>query len=106
MRERRYELAIIRVLGAGRLKVFLLIIFEGLILAIIGFVVGTLLSHLGMELVAKYLKQDFRYSFTGWKFLDEEWLIFGVSLLLGLVAALLPAIQAANTDINKTLSQK
>lgn len=106
MRERRYELAIIRVLGAGRLKVFLLIIIEGLILAIIGFVVGTLLSHLGMDLVAKYLKQDFRYSFTGWKFLDEEWLIFGVSLLLGLVAALLPAIQAANTDINKTLSQK
>ena len=106
MRERKYELAIIRVLGAGRWKVFLLIIFEGLILAFIGFVIGTLLSHTGMHFMATYLKQDFRYSFTGWKFLDEEWFILGVSIILGLVAALIPAIQAANTDINKTLSQK
>ncbi|MBK8887389.1 MAG: FtsX-like permease family protein [Saprospiraceae bacterium] len=106
MRERKYELAIIRVLGAGRIKVFMLIILEGLILAIIGFLIGTALSHIGMELVAKYLKADFRYSFTGWKFLDEEWWVLGVSLILGIIASIIPAIQAANTDINKTLSQK
>lgn len=106
MRERKYELAIMRVLGAGRAKVFTLILLEGLILAIIGFVIGTVLSHVGMELVARYLKADFRYSFTGWKFLTEEWLVLGVSLVLGIVAALIPAIQAARTDINKTLSQK
>lgn len=106
MRERKYELAIMRVLGAGRIKVFTLIILEGLILAVIGFLIGTALSHIGMELIAKYLKADFRYSFTGWKFLTEEWAVFGISLLLGLIAALLPAIQAAKTDINKTLSEK
>ena len=106
MRERKYELAIIRVLGAGRIKVFMLIILEGLILAIIGFLIGTALSHIGMELVAKYLKADFRYSFTGWKFLDEEWWVLGISLILGIIASIIPAIQAANTDINKTLSQK
>lgn len=106
MRARKYELAIIRVLGAGRIKVFMLIILEGLILAIIGFLIGTALSHIGMELVAKYLKADFRYSFTGWKFLDEEWWVLGVSLILGIIASIIPAIQAANTDINKTLSQK
>lgn len=106
MRERKYELAIMRVLGAGRSKVFMLIILEGLILAVIGFVIGTILSHVGMEVIAKYLKADFRYSFTGWKFLTDEWIVLGVSLVLGLFAALIPAIQAANTDINKTLSQK
>lgn len=106
MRERKYELAIMRVLGAGRSKVFMLIILEGLILAVIGFLIGTVLSHVGMEIMAKYLKADFRYSFTGWKFLTEEWMVLAVSLVLGLVAALIPALQAANTDINKTLSQK
>jgi len=106
MRERKYELALIRVLGAGQVKVFALIILEGLILALIGFVIGTILSHIGMELVAKHLKADFRYSFTGWKWLAEEWIVFGVALVLGFVAALIPAIQAAKTDINKTLSEK
>ncbi len=106
MRERKYELALLRVMGAGRTKVFALIIVEGLILALIGFLIGTLMSHLGMETVAKYLKADFRYSFTGWKWVSEEWIILAVSLVLGFVAALIPAIQAAKTDINKTLSEK
>jgi putative ABC transport system permease protein len=106
MRERRYELALLRVMGAGRFKVFALIILEGLILALIGFTIGTVLSHAGMQWMATYLKSDFRYSFTGLKWLPEEWIILFVSLFLGFVAAIIPAIQAAQTDINKTLSEK
>lgn len=104
MRERRYELALIRVMGAGRFRLFLLIILEGIILALIGFVVGMLISHAGMEIMAGYLKSGFRYSFTGMRWLREEWLLLGVSLILGLVAAIIPALQAARTEINKTLS--
>jgi putative ABC transport system permease protein len=106
MRERKYELALLRVMGAGRGKVFSLIILEGLILAVIGFLIGSLLCHIGMETIARYLKADFRYSFTGWTWIMEEWWVLGVSLVLGFVAALIPAIQAARTDINKTLSEK
>ena len=106
MRDRKYELALLRVMGAGRLKIFLLIILEGLILASIGFIIGSILSHLGMDLMSNYLKTSYRYSFNGWRFIPEEWMVLGVSLILGLVASILPAIQAANTDINKTLSQK
>ena len=106
MRERKYELALMRVMGASRTKVFSLIILEGLILALIGFIIGTVLCHVGMEVIAKYLKADFRYSFTGWKFLTEEWLVLGISLVLGFVAAIIPAMQAARSDINKTLSEK
>jgi putative ABC transport system permease protein len=106
LRERRYELALMRVMGAHRSGLFALVILEGLILAGIGFAVGSLVSHLGMHWAAGFLKQDFRYSFTGWKWLHEEWYILGASLVLGLIASLLPAIQAARTDINKTLSEK
>jgi putative ABC transport system permease protein len=106
MRERKYELALLRVMGAGMLKVFALIIIEGLILAGIGFVIGSLMSHIGMEVIAKYLKADFRYSFTGWSWIREEWLILIVSLLLGFIASFIPALQAAKTDINKTLSER
>lgn len=104
MRERRYELALIRVMGAGRVTLFTLIILEGILLAIIGFVFGMIISHGGMDVMAGYLKSGFRYSFTGMRFLQEEWILLGVSLILGFVAAVIPAIQAAKTDINKTLS--
>lgn len=106
MRERKYELAIIRVLGAGRSKLFMLIILEGLILALLGFIIGIVIGHLGMEWVARYLKADFRYAFTGMRWIKEETYIFIIALFLGLIAALIPAIQAAKTDINKTLSKK
>lgn len=106
LRERRYELALMRVMGGHRSGLFALVVVEGLILAGIGFAVGTAVSHLGMNWAAAYLKDDFRYTFTGWKWLTEEWYILGASLALGLIASLLPAIQAARTDINKTLSEK
>jgi putative ABC transport system permease protein len=106
MRERKYELALIRVMGASKSTLFLLILFEGIILAIIGWLFGTILCHLGMEIMSGYLKDSFRYQFTGWKWLPEQWIILGISIVLGIVAAIIPAFQAMRTDINKTLSEK
>jgi putative ABC transport system permease protein len=106
MRERKYELALIRVMGAGRMKIFSMIILEGLMLAVIGFLFGSVISHAGMEIMSSYLKQDFRYNFTGMLFLPEEWLVLGISLALGMIAAFIPAWQASRTDIHRTLSEK
>jgi ABC-type antimicrobial peptide transport system permease subunit len=36
----------------------------------------------------------------------EEWMLLGFSILTGVVAALIPAIGAANTDINQTLGKQ
>lgn len=104
MKERKYELALMRVMGGPRSSLFLLVIIEGLILALIGWIIGIALSHGGLEIMARYLKADFRYSFSGLRWLTSEWWLLGISLLLGTIAALIPAIQASNTDINKTLS--
>jgi putative ABC transport system permease protein len=106
MKERKYELALIRVMGGSKTKVFALILIEGLILALLGFLLGIAISHVGMEIMSGYLKENFRYAFTGWRWLQDEWKILGISLILGLIAALIPAVQASTTDINKTLSEK
>lgn len=106
MRERKYELALIRVMGGSRFKVFSLIILEGVILALIGYMIGMLLSHVGMEILSKFLKDEFRYSFSGWHFVREEIYLLAFSLFIGFIAALIPAVQASRTDINKTLSEK
>ncbi len=105
MKERKYELALLRVLGGSRVKLFVLIILEGIILTLLGWMLGTVLAHIGVEVTAKYLMEDFRYNFSGWTFLKSEWIIFGAALMIGFIAAVIPAFQASNTDINKTLTK-
>jgi putative ABC transport system permease protein len=105
LKERKYELALMRVMGGSKGKLFSLVIMEGLILAVIGFIVGIILSHGAMELIATYLKSDYRYSFTGIRWLNAEWGLLILSLIIGFIAAIIPALQASNTDINRTLSQ-
>ncbi len=105
LKDRKYELSLIRVMGGSRRTLFALILLEGIILAVIGYAVGILISHLSMEYLAGYLKSDYRYSFTGWRWLTEEWWLLLISLGIGIIAALIPAIQASSTDINRTLSQ-
>ena len=106
MKDRKYELALLRVMGSGRFNLFGLIIIEGIAIALIGWLVGMILSHAGMALMGRYLSADFRYSFSATRIISEEWMLLGISILLGFVSALIPAIQAAKTDINKTLSEK
>lgn len=105
LKERRYELALMRVMGAGRSKLFLLIIFEGLLLSLLGFIVGITLSHAGMQILAHYMSDAYRYSFTGWIWMTEEWILLIGALTIGFVAAIIPALNAYRTDISKTLSK-
>ncbi len=105
LKERRYELALMRVMGASPLKVFTLIILEGLLLAVLGYGIGMLLSHGSMELLASIMKASYRYTFSGWLLLREELYLLGAALLIGFVAAVLPALQASRTDISRTLAE-
>lgn len=106
MKERKYELSLIRVMGGSRGTLFMLIVIEGIILSIIGFVVGMIISHGGMEIMSKFLQSSYRYDFTGWRVIPgDAWLFVG-SIALGIVAALIPAYQASYTDIHKALSEK
>jgi putative ABC transport system permease protein len=104
LNERRYELALLRAMGASRLKVFGHIILEGFFLAIIGFVLGILLSHTIMTFVGAFMQESYKYDFTGMHFLPKEWYLLGASVLIGFAAALIPAIQASRTDIADTLT--
>ncbi|MEN0002539.1 MAG: FtsX-like permease family protein [Bacteroidota bacterium] len=105
LKERKYELALMRVMGASRGKLFLLILMEGLLLAVLGFVIGIIISHVGMELIAGVMQDAYRYAFSGTVFLKEEiYLLFG-ALGIGLVASIIPALKAFQTDISDTLSE-
>jgi putative ABC transport system permease protein len=105
LKERRYELALMRVMGASRFRLFAQILLEALLLSFIGCILGILLSHCSMQLFATYMQSSFRYSFSGWRFLTEEYFLVAAALFIGTLAGILPAIMAFKTEIYKTLGK-
>jgi putative ABC transport system permease protein len=101
LRERRYDLAVMRVQGASRLKIFSLILSEGLLIGVTGVIIGIALGH-G---VAYVLSTSLGATITGAgiSFVDAElWVMFGV-VSLSIIASIIPAIMAYRTDIAKVL---
>ena len=105
LKDRQYELALMRVMGASRARLFILIILEGVLLAIVGYVIGIALSHGAMAMLSGFLEESYQYQFSAGTFLAEEGYVFGGAILLGLLAAMIPAIQASQTDISETLGK-
>ena len=105
LKSRKYELALMRVMGAGPLKLFLLIILEGLILAVLSFIIGIALSHVAMWLMSESLSEAYKYDFDAFRFINKEWGLLGLALILGFVASIIPAFRAYKTDIHQTLSK-
>lgn len=103
--ERRYDLAIMRSLGASPAKLMLLMLFEGLLLAALGAALGLALGHALAEMVGLALAQARQVSITGAAWVNEELWIIALALGVGVIAALLPAWRAYRTDVAATLAR-
>lgn len=104
LEERKYELALIRTMGGSRFKLFSIIILEGISFAVVGYVIGFVISRLAMFAISSYTDDTFNYTLQGWVSSIDIFL-FVISLLIGILAASILAIKAMNTNISKTLSQ-
>lgn len=105
MKARRYELALMRVMGSSPGNLFRLVVLEGFLTALLGAVLGLLLAHGGIALAGQVLEQEWRHGFDPWVFLPEEGIVFAGTLLFGMLAALIPALQARRVDIGRTLTE-
>jgi len=104
MRERRYELALMRTMGGTRFTLFRLIVQEGLMLVVLGFAAGIALSRTGLIVLSHFMKESFHYSFNNLGLGNLELGLFGITLFIGFMASVLPAWQALKLDISKTLT--
>jgi putative ABC transport system permease protein len=103
--ERRYDLALMRTLGASPGKLMALMLAEGALLAGLGALTGIALGHLLTELLGRALKAAQQVSVTGFTWVPGELWLIVVALVVGVVAALLPAWRAYRTDIAHTLAR-
>lgn len=106
LKERRYEMALMLSMGATRTQLFGMLLLEGLVLALIGFGLGIAFSRLGLILFSASVQQQYHYSFASLNILPEEWALLGVAILIGLLAAALPAIGVYRMNISRTLAEE
>lgn len=105
LQERRYDLAVMRMLGAGRGKLFGLLVLEGLLLALLGAALGLALGHAATGLIGVLMEAQKQPPLTGLLWLNDEWWIAGGALAVGLAAALVPAWRAYRADVAGVLAE-
>ncbi len=105
LNDRRYDLAIMRTLGAGPGRLLLLLLCEGFLLAAMGAALGLVLGHALAEGLGRALKAAQQVAITGWAWVPAEWWVVALALGVGVLAALLPAWRAYRTDIAGTLAR-
>lgn len=103
--DRRADLALLRVLGAGRGTVFLTILIQGFALGVAGVILGLLLGHAGAEWIGTTVAQVHRVQLTGLTWVNAEFLMIGAALILALAAGLFPAWRAYRDSVPELLGR-
>jgi len=105
LQARKYELALMRTMGAGRFKLFYLVLLESWMLCFAGFWSGIVLCRALLPIISGAVEQSYKFTLDRIAFVSgDEWKLLVATLMLGFFAALIPAWKAYSMDISKTLS--
>ena len=104
LKERSYDLAIMRTLGASKTKLFLIVILEGVLLTLLGTFLGIILGHLAIELIGNY-QESSQAKLSGFVFIANEIYLLFAGLAIGIFASIIPAIQAYKANISEILAK-
>ena len=105
LKERENEFALMRVNGAKRLQLLKGVMIESLLLCVVGFIFGTILGRVGLSMLSNSAEEDFKMSFNPYEFIwEKEGTLFLLTIFVGFIAALIPAVKAYNLNISKTLA--
>lgn len=103
--DRRYDIVLMRSLGATRRKVLAFVLGEGLLLGCLGILLGLGLGYLFDAGARAWIAATRHMSLAPGGFGGGELLVAAGALLLGLLSALLPAIMAYRINVAETLSR-
>lgn len=104
LRERRGDLAMLRMLGASKGKVAGLLLIETLLLGLAGWAIGVTLGHLLTSLIGYLLEAERSLVVSGWLMLPQELLLLAGVLGLSVLAVAWPLRQVYGQDVLKQLN--
>ena len=103
--QRRYDIAVMRALGAGRGAVLRQVLLEGCLLAGAGAVLGLALGHAAAEIAGVWLWREYGMRLDGLVWVAGEIWLPVAALALGAAAAAVPALQAWRIDVSDVLAR-
>jgi len=106
LKERKYEMALMLSMGATRTKLFVMLLLEGIMLGVAGYIAGVILSRVGLWLFSRAAESDYHYSFSDFSLLDEEIVLFGGAIIIGILAAAIPSIGIYRINLSRTLAEE
>lgn len=102
LENRKADLAVLRVLGYSRWRVFTIVAGEGVALAVAGCILGGMLSYIGFTIMQGRMNaletSGASYHLTG-----QMLSVYGGAMLAGLLAAVIPAYRAMTIDVVRQL---
>lgn len=105
LKERKYEFALLRVNGASRFQLLALVLIESLLLCVTGFVFGTIVGRIALVFISGSSQEEFKMSFNPLEFVwEKEGYLFLLTIFVGILAAVIPAVKAYSLNISKTLA--
>jgi putative ABC transport system permease protein len=104
-RAREGDLALLRVMGATRASVFGTILLEGLLTAAAGALLGLVAGHLALAVARAFFEPLAEIGLDPWRVHPGELVIFGGVLVIGVIAALIPALRVFRVDLARTLAR-
>ena len=102
--ERRYDLAIMRALGASRGRVVAVLAIESLLLAAAGLLAGLGIAHALAATIGTWLPAAGELANGARAWQAEEWGVVALALGAGIIATLIPAWRAYRQDVAATLA--
>lgn len=104
LKDNLYELALIRSFGASPQVLFRIVLQQGIILSIIGFAIGMTLNVIGGLLLNIYTESNFKLNVMVDLLSAETLNLLLITLFIGIISALIPALTAYKLNVSKVLS--
>ncbi|EAZ81016.1 ABC transporter permease [Algoriphagus machipongonensis] len=105
LKERKYDLAILRAIGGARIQLLQLIFLEGFVLTLLGALLGIILGHSFLALLVSQNQSGVMVSIQPWLMIKSELWVVLYALAVGILASVIPAFAAYQTSIAKQLTK-
>ena len=102
--DRRYDIALMRCLGATRARIFAFIMAEVMTLAVSGCVLGLVFTELFLALMAAWIRQTRHVVLEPAKLTELDGIVVAAVLGISFLAGIIPAIRAYKVNIAKVLT--
>lgn len=98
-----YEIALLRSLGVGRFSILLLLFWQGIVLAVLGWITGMFIVRIAILIINSTTGNSIISMQPN--LIDKEYIMLFYAAGVGMASAIIPAIRAYRTDIHFMLNK-